>query len=113
MVTLMSLKNMPAEERDRALYEEFQLLAAQWAEETSGYAVSLRRFTHPAYLRIIGMGECAVPWILEELEEHGGQWFTALTAITGENPIPHEDRGRGASMRAAWRKWGQEHGWID
>lgn len=113
MVTLTSLKRMNAEERERTLYAEFQRLAAQWAEETSGYSVSLRRVTHPAYLRIIGMGECAVPWILQEMEDHGGHWFTALVALTGENPIPEEDRGRVPKMRAAWKQWGQENGWID
>ena len=41
---------------------------------------------HPAYQQIIGMGADAVPFILLEMEEHGGYWFWALSAITGQNP---------------------------
>lgn len=95
-----------------ALYEEFKRLARQWEEETSGYSLSTQEVLHPAYLRIIGMGERAIPWILEEMSARKGQWFVALRAITGEDPVPHEDRGRRPKMRAAWQDWGRAHGWI-
>lgn len=67
---------MPSvEERVRKRYElfaEFCELAAQWQAETGGASVMRRIITHSAYLRIIGMGEQALPWIFFELEEHGG-----------------------------------------
>ncbi len=100
------------EENDE-LRQEFFRLAEQWAEETRGYSVGIEEIAHPAYLRIIGMGEQAIPWILDEMAERGGQWFVALQAITGANPIPDEDRGRRPKMRAAWFDWGRQHGWID
>ncbi len=95
-----------------ALRREFELLAAKWEEETSGYSASSDEIIHPAYLRIIGMGKSALPWILEEMSENHGQWFVALEAITGENPIHEEDYGRRPKMRSAWQDWGRKNGWI-
>lgn len=95
------------------LHREFLALAAQWREETVGYSVITPKVVHPAYLRIIGMGPVAVPWILRELEEHGGHWYVALRSITGVNPVPHEDRGRIPRMREAWLARARDEGWID
>lgn len=99
--------------RRRELFAEFCELAAQWQAETSGASIMTRVITHPAYLRIIGMGEQALPWIFFELEERGGHWYTALHAITGASPVPHEDRGRHPKMREAWLAWGRKNGWIN
>ena len=100
--------------RERAdLHGEFLVLARQWREETAGYSVITPKVAHSSYLRIIGMGPVAVPWILHELEEHGGHWYVALRAITGANPVPHEDRGRIPKMREAWLAWARTDGWID
>ena len=96
-----------------ALYAEFLNLVAQWREETAGYSLITPKISHPAYLRIIGMGPVAVPWILEELKERGGHWFVALRSITGANPVLREDRGRIPKMREAWLAWAREDGWID
>ena len=96
-----------------ALHTEFLTLVAQWREETAGYSLITPKISHPAYLRIIGMGPIAVPWILEELKERGGHWFVALRSITGANPVLCEDRGRIPKMREAWLAWAREDGWID
>lgn len=95
------------------LHCEFRELVAQWREETFGQSLAAPGILHPAYLRIIGMGEQAIPWILDELEKSGGQWYVALQSITGEDPVPEEDRGHRPKMRAAWREWGRCNGWID
>ena len=95
------------------LHNKFVTLVAQWREETAGYSTITPKVAHPAYLRIIGMGPVAVPWILRELEEHGGHWYVALRSITDANPVPHEDRGRIPKMRAAWLTWARDEGWID
>ena len=104
---------MAAQPAAEELHREFLALAAQWREETAGYSVITPKVAHPAYLRIIGMGPVAAPWILRELEEHGGHWYVALRSITGANPVPHEDRGRIPKMRAAWLTWACEGGWLD
>ncbi len=65
---------------------------------------------HPSYLEIVAMGEKAVPLLLRELEKSPNYWFPALTAITGENPIPKEARGRLIEMTEAWLEWGRGKG---
>lgn len=95
------------------LHREFCSLVAQWREETFGQSLAAPGVLNPAYLRIIGMGERALPWLLDELEENGGQWYVALQSITGEDPVPEEDRGHRPKMRAAWREWGRRNGWTD
>ena len=96
-----------------ALRAEFLTLAAQWREETAGYAITTPEIAHPAYLRIIGMGERALPWIFEQLAEHGDQWYVALHAITGVDPVPEDDRGRRSKMREAWLSWARDNGRIE
>ena len=103
-----------AQSRKRTdLHQEFITLAEQWREETAGYSITTPEIAHPAYLRIIGMGERALPWIFEQLAEHGDQWYVALHAITGVDPVPEEDRGRRPKMREAWLGWARENGWIE
>ena len=65
----------------------------------------------PSYQQIVGMGEIAVPLILRELETEPAQWFWALRAITGENPVPPESRGRVREMTQAWIEWGHREGY--
>ncbi|HJT32793.1 MAG TPA: hypothetical protein VJ783_12200 [Pirellulales bacterium] len=68
---------------------------------------------HPAYQQIIGMGPAAVPCILSDLAEHGpNDWFWALTAITGENPISQEIAGNMKTMTEAWLRWGIAAGYL-
>jgi hypothetical protein len=67
---------------------------------------------HPAYQRIIGMGERALPHILGDLQVRGGQWFWALRAITGEIPYSPKDAGRIPVMKEAWLDWGKRNGYI-
>jgi hypothetical protein len=64
------------------------------------------------YQRIIGMGAPVVPLILEELRREPDQWFWALEAITGENPVPAGSAGKVREMAAAWLEWGKRHGLI-
>ena len=97
-------------EADASLEKEFDILAKQWREETAHLSVIFRKAMHPAYQRIIGMGEKAIPLILREMQERGGYWFWALNAITGEDPAQPS-----ASYKEAvrtWLNWGKEHGHI-
>lgn len=66
---------------------------------------------HPAYQRIIGMGDAAVPLILQELERSPDHWFWALNAITGADPVPESRRGVMSEMVKAWLEWGVQHGY--
>ena len=58
------------------------------------------------------MGSEAVPLILHNLQEESGYWFWALTAITGENPIPEGIEGSIEEMREAWLDWGKQESFL-
>ena len=65
-----------------------------------------------SYQSIIGMGDPAIPLLLEELQREPDQWFWALEAITLENPVPVEARGKVDEMARAWIEWGRQKGYI-
>lgn len=93
---------------DAPRWFDFQNLRRQWAVEC-GISSSLGVITGaPSYLRIIAMGQEAIPHILRELEDEGDDpdwWFTALEALTGGNPVPAHHRGNSQAMAADWLLW--------
>ncbi len=95
-----------------SLEQRFRSLAREWKQETSHLSSVTDRSMHLAYQQIIGLGPAAAPLILRELERESDDWFWALAAITGENPIPAGAEGKLSEMRAAWLHWGAEHGYL-
>ena len=93
------------------LEETFLDLVQQWRVETGMMSLVSKMVIHPAYQRIIGMGQPVVPLILRELEREPDHWFWALQSITGANPVRPEQRGRLTQMAGAWIQWGKEHGY--
>ncbi|WP_414513389.1 hypothetical protein [Nostoc sp. PCC 9305] len=89
----------------------FSELAEQWRRETGMLSVASKISMHPAYQRIIGMGQPVVPLIMRELEREPDHWFWALSAITGANPVKAEQRGRLQQMAVAWIEWGKANGY--
>jgi hypothetical protein len=85
---------------------QFRHLAAWWKCDTEFHSSISRIAMHPAYQRIIGMGRDVLPLILRDLETTPAPWFWALHAITGEDPVPVEDRGYIERMTRAWIRWG-------
>ena len=102
--------------RLRDLFDE---LASQWRKERNLLSSNAwDNVLSPAYQRIIGMGTDAVPFILRELRHElkkgePDDWFVALWAITGENPVPIESRGKTKEMAKAWLEWGSRQGYLD
>ncbi len=93
------------------LEQHFMALAEQWRRETGPYSSMSRKINHPAYRKIIAMGEPAIPFILRELRERPAHWFTALRAIAKSPPANEgSDLGRAT---AAWLRWGEERGYLD
>jgi hypothetical protein len=93
-------------------YAEFVLLAAEWKTYTEDESSPTRIAMHPAYQRIIGMGPASVAWILADLEATHDNWFWALRAITGEDPVAIEDRGYVDRMVRSWVQWGMRNEMI-
>lgn len=92
------------------LRTEFDRLANRWLEETLVLSNLTYVHMHPAYQRIIGMGQPAIPLILGRLSEGIGHWFWALACIAGE------DAAAGAQSmgeaRSRWLEWGSGKGYI-
>ncbi len=103
------LETWPNADADLA---RFETLVRQWKEETSHHSNIGKRALHPAYQEIIGMGHAAVPLLLAELRREPDDWFWALHAITGADPVPAENRGDLRSMVQAWLAWGSRLGYM-
>lgn len=93
------------------LEENFLQLSQQWRQETGMLSVVSKMVIHPAYQRIVGMGQPVIPLIFRELEREPDHWFWALQSITGENPVSVDRRGDIVQMAAAWLEWGKAHGY--
>jgi len=102
---------VPISRKNTNLIQKFYSLASTWIEETSFLSSAKEMAMHPAYQQIIGMGKDVIPLILWQLEKNPNHWFWALKAITGEDPVKPEDRGKVGKMAEAWLKWGKEHGY--
>ena len=97
--------------RDQARFQE---LVREWKSRRSASSSVAEIVSHPAYQRIIGMGERAVPLILNQLRLEGSKpahWFWALNAITVEQPVSQSDRGDLVKMSQAWLEWGSRNGY--
>jgi hypothetical protein len=92
--------------------ERFQRLASDWKEQSRYLSNTAQMAMLKSYQRIIGMGWVGVPLILEELQREPDQWFWALEAITGENPVPPESAGKVRLMAQAWIEWGIRQGLL-
>ena len=92
--------------------ERFRKLADQWEAETLFLSFSDQAAAHWAHQAIVGMGEPAVPLILERMRKQGGHWFHALQAITGARPVQPDARGDIGAMQSAWLEWGERNGYA-
>jgi hypothetical protein len=89
---------------------EFSHLAEQWRRDTHHLSNISKKILHPAYLRIMGMGERVVPLLLAELRARPDHWFVALRAITNIDPVQPGSNPRMA--REAWLAWGRNQGLV-
>jgi hypothetical protein len=94
------------------LASRFRRLAERWREDTQFHSSISSLFMHPDYQEIIGLGREALPLILEDLASTRSDWFWALRAITGENPVPAEERGQTDKMAERWLEWGRSRGFL-
>ena len=91
---------------------KFHSLAESWKSQAARLPRVIDMVMLPSYQQIIGLGEQALPFILLELQQSPDHWFWALRAITGEDPVPPEERGNVAAMRRSWLRWGAERGYV-
>jgi hypothetical protein len=98
----------PASRRADTLKRRFDRLADEWRADTRFTSSLSKIYGHPAYQEIISLGRPVLPLILASLKRYPQQWFAALEAITGENPVEESDAGNVERMRAAWIEWGKQ-----
>lgn len=89
---------------------EFEALAKKWRRETQHLSLISKKVAHPAYLRIIAMGQPATPLLLEALRDRPSHWFAALQAIANIDPC--DANASPAQARDAWLHWGKSRGYI-
>jgi hypothetical protein len=99
-------------ETEKSLEEEFHEQADKWERETRHVSSMTDVVMHSSYQAIIKMGPDVIPFLLRDMEENRRFWFTALSYITGENPVKPRDAGRVDRMATAWLKWGKEKGLL-
>ncbi|MGH9690448.1 MAG: hypothetical protein ACRD4C_05055 [Candidatus Acidiferrales bacterium] len=103
----------PPEQTERCDIEpEFNRRVREWKRDRNSSSLSSVITSHPAYLRIIGMGPDALPLVLRELEKELDHWFVALQSISGEDPVPDESRGDMMAMTRSWVEWGRKKGYV-
>lgn len=88
----------------------FDYLAAKWHAETAMESLQGRKAMNFAYQCIIGMGQDAVPLILESLSAEVDDWFWALTAIARENIAAGTHTM--AEAADAWLQWGKANKYV-
>ena len=97
---------------DARTEREFRAYADKWLKETAPLSDPVQIFMHPSHLKIIGMGEKIVPFVLKEVERQSGHWFVALEAISPVNPVQPEDEISFQRTADAWIRWGKAEGLI-
>jgi hypothetical protein len=100
---------------DVARWVKFQGLRRRWIEERGASASVAEMAVTPAYQSIVGMGPNVIPVILTQLRSEGDKpdhWFWALAAITRDNPVPPQSRGKVREMAKAWLEWGQKNDYV-
>jgi len=99
------------DELEESRGKRFKALADAWHTETDFLSSPTRRKSHKAYRKILSMGILAIPYILRDLNERGGDWYEALVDITGANPVTPGIQGNVPAMKKAWTEWGHQHGY--
>lgn len=83
----------------------FDQLKNEWKKATAYISDTGLIVSHPAYLKIIKLGTVVIDWIIEDLVETRCQWFEALEAITGQDPIAPDHYGAVNLMIQDWQDW--------
>lgn len=106
-VHVLHVRRQECSQPARTDFEIFRELVDKWRRETWHLSSVNRRVSHPAYLKIIGLGAQAIPWILQELRQAPDYWFPALEALTRDNFSPKADTMK--ELCEAWLAWGEEN----
>jgi hypothetical protein len=85
----------------------FDTLAQSWHDETRFHSSLHKKYLHPSYQAIIGMGRQGIPFVLRALRDRPDRWFHALIFMNGGVDVA-KDANDFESAREIWLKWGQD-----
>lgn len=88
----------------------FYTIRQQWTNAMAHMSTVNEAISDPAYQRIIGLGEDALPYIFDSLENETELWFPALHAITNEKP--EEEQTEFVNELEYWYSWANKHGYY-
>lgn len=77
----------------------------EWRNATELLSDVDRAQSHSTYRSIVNLGRAAIPFILEDMRRGGCGWSSALTQITGEDPVPVDDAGDCGAILRHWLAW--------
>ena len=93
---------------------KFHRLSNEWKRDTKHLSTVSKIAAHPSYLKIVAIGEPAIPLILRDLEVEPNHWFTALHKIARQGPdIPIHIRGDIRNIANKWIEWGKKKNYIE
>jgi len=90
----------------------FADLVRAWRLGIKFESSSDRILSHPAFRRIVAMGEHVIPLILREIQHDPDHLSFALREITGASPVPPGAAGNMPRIAALWLDWGRKHGYV-
>jgi hypothetical protein len=85
---------------------------SEWMDAVAVSSDADVMLSHPAYKRIVSLGDGAVPVILQSLRKGPSLLAWALFDITKANPVPPADYGKLDKITEAWLKWGKQNKYI-
>ena len=88
-------------------FARFHRLLGQWRAQTLYSSFIEEKVQHPAFRQIVEMKEDAIPLILKEIETRQDFLYLALGIITGQDPVPANDRSNPKAAVDAWLAWGE------
>ena len=112
VMKIHNLEDVTPDVQDSGVENQFNQLVHEWKSGRPRGVDVAQMVRHPAYERIIGMGEPAIPLILKELDREVDHWFHALRELTGASPVSEESKGNLSKMTQAWLSWGKDEAYI-
>ena len=85
---------------------------AEWMDAVAVVSDSSQMVSHPAYLRIVALGDAAIPCILRSIRKKPSLLAWALFDITKVNPVRPADYGKIDKITKARLKWGKKNKYI-
>src|SRR5438034_4948287 len=111
-MSTLPVQNAPPAPPGETLEQQVQRLLATWRKETYVISDSSKLVSHPAYQELIALGPAVLPHLFRDLEQTlDGHLSSALTRITGAQPVQPGEGGKIRVVAERWLNWARENGY--